>query len=166
MAVVCAPERVIVCAEDTLPGHCALVEGAVAEFNAVVPGLLSYQGVRSWDAIGRAKAAGLPWTVIADIERAAVPSLDKNTLAVTLVHPTPDTMCLGFTPIGLLWAEGELTIESQYQVIMHEMLHSLGAAHADTMCPWSTLMRPALNSEYRHGLSIIDRNWLRAVYGQ
>lgn len=165
MAVICAPQRVVVCADDTTPDHCALVTRAVAEINVVVPGLMLYGGLRDWPTIANAKHAGKDWTVVADISRTLLPEMSHNTLAVTLAHPDKP-MCLHFTPIALLWAPGELSPQSEYQVVLHEILHSLGAAHADTNFAWSTIMRPGLSSEYRTGLSAADRNALRAIYAQ
>lgn len=166
IALQCAPERPVYCAEDLSPERCELVIAAVEEVNAVVPDLLVYAGHLTWEQIAELQRAKTPITVWASLTRAQARDggLPETVLGVTMLRPNDATMCVEFVPIALVWAEGELTPKEEAQVVRHELMHSLGAGHADPESRFSTIMRPGLSSERREGLSKADRNWLRAVY--
>lgn len=162
MAVLCAPQRVVYCASDTNLKHCEAVASAVAEIASVVPGLMEYRGTVTWGEVASLRARHAPVTIVADIPRELMADVPSDVLAVTFALPDLETMCLGYVPIALLWAEGEIGPEHAYSVITHELMHSLGAEHASGDVHWQTVMDRAPT---HHGLAIIDRNWLRAVYG-
>lgn len=160
VGVLCEKGRSVWCELGDL--RCESARLAVAEVNQVIPGLLIWQGEASHDDILQhyhngdtvfLPAAGVPK------DHAALP------IAMTLLKPEASQACIGGTPILILWDWSDLTPADWNQVALHELLHSLGAGHAAADCPFSTVMRPAVEGERRVGLSKSDRNWLRAVYG-
>jgi hypothetical protein len=87
-------------------------------------------------------------------------------IAFTVVKPNWETACLPSVPIVLVWPASGLSTQDWNQVVLHELLHSLGATHTPDGVPFSTVMHPGLATEHRVGLSQADKTWLRAVYGQ
>lgn len=182
MAVLCEPARKVYCTADERSEVCLDVKRAIEEIDAVVPGLLVYGGTIDWDYARILRDSNQHVTVTGNFTRAdmyeqaapgrspkqqaALASQLANILGMTVVQPADGSVCIPFVPILFVFNAGELTPADQYQVIIHEMMHSIGAGHAETNLPWQTVMRPGLASEHRAGLSIVDRQWLRAVYGR
>jgi hypothetical protein len=158
----CLPGREVWCEQgDT---QCDALKASVALVEASVPGLLVYAGEAPHDTLTSKLAGVLPEAGVVVVLRAP-PQTDKYPPATTQAVPDKATGCLPNVPIVLLWPDNALDAASWQRVLLHELLHSLGAGHAAAEFPFSTLMHPNPNAENRQGLSVSDESWLRAVYG-
>lgn len=166
MGFICMRGREVYCEKGN--PECDALREAVAEVDRAVPKLLRYKG-----EVDRSTLVAMSNQPLADIlvmlrgegvhpDRA---TYSKLPIAFTLVSPGMLTACIHTTPIVLVWPHNGLNEVEWRQVVLHEVMHSLGAAHTNEDCPFSTVMHPALSEERRVGLSKADRNWLRAVYG-
>lgn len=164
IATICQAGREVWCEKGN--PECEAVALAVQAIDEVVPGLLVYRGELEKVALIALfnKTPGPRLTVV--VRGDGVPADYKElAIAMTLMAPEPRQACLGNVPIILVWPSAALSTVEWRQVVLHEMLHSLGFNHASESCPYSTVMRPALSQERRVGLSKADANALRAVYG-
>ncbi len=145
---------------------CVNAEQAVKEINAVVPGLLVWKGQATHEQLA-AMTSDSNQRVTFVIRGVGVPEAYAGLpIAMTMLHAEAKQACLLTMPIIIIWPLGALNQADWNQVILHELMHSIGADHAGEDCPYSSVEHPSLQEEHRVGLSGTDINWLRAVYAE
>ena len=151
------PRSIVIDSEMLSPGEIEAAKAAIVEINRVIPGLLVLVGeVSHREAVASVEKGLTAFT--APPER-----VDEDTIAVTLL--TARKICIDGTPIIYLSPKDKFSQADVNQVMLHELMHSLGYNHHDGDSPISSVMRPGLSSEHRVGLSKADENSLKSVYG-